>query len=186
MNNFSVVQKFVSILSIIYGYIMEWSENNFISIDGTIDITDLQKLEAIITRLQNGHNYFVRVASGNCKGFSDYSYPSPNSAIPSSWRDVDDKPSPNFDNPLQLDQLFQQMIDCRPNTLAEVKVISVESENQYQRKGQVRKSIKNLFGSNPKFQKVMKRGIYLACLLYNDDRVLVTNDEILPIVEIDS
>lgn len=65
------------------------------------------------------------------------------------------------------------------------KVLSIESETGFhQRKGQVRKSIKNLFGSTPKFQKSMKRGIYLASLLYNDDRILVTNDEILPIVEI--
>ncbi|CAG2164917.1 unnamed protein product, partial [Oppiella nova] len=170
---------------IVTKYKVEWSETNFITIDGTLDITDPQKMEVIIDGLRSGQQYFVRVSAGNCKGFSIDSYPSPNSGIPSSWRDVDDKPSPNFDNLLKLDQLFQQMIDCRPDTWAEVKVISVESENPYQRKGQVRKSIKNLFGSNPKFQKVMKRGIYLACLLYNDDRVLVTNDEILPIVEID-
>ncbi len=63
--------------------------------------------------------------------------------------------------------------------------MSIESETPYQqRKGQVRKSIRNLFGSTPKFQKVMKRGIYLACLLYNGERVLVTTDENLPIIEI--
>ncbi len=63
--------------------------------------------------------------------------------------------------------------------------MSIESETPYQqRKGQVRKSIRNLFGSTPKFQKVMNRGIYLACLLYNGERVLVTTDENLPIIEI--
>ena len=71
------------------------------------------------------------------------------------------------------------------NAILKFIVISIENETPYsQRKGQVRKSIKNLFGSAPKFQKAMKRGIYLACLLYNEDRVLVTNDEILPTVEI--
>jgi hypothetical protein len=63
--------------------------------------------------------------------------------------------------------------------------LSIESETPYQqRKGQVRKSIRNLFGSTPKFQKAMKRGIYLACLLYNGERILVTTDENLPIIEI--
>lgn len=51
----------------------------------------------------------------------------------------------------------------------------------------VRKSIRNFFGSTSKFQKTMKRGaIYLASLVYNgtDKRVLVTNEEVLPIIEI--
>jgi hypothetical protein len=63
---------------------VEWSRDNFISIEGTNEITDLQKLEVIIGCLENGENYFVRVASGNSKGYSTYSYPSPNCAIPSS------------------------------------------------------------------------------------------------------
>ena len=51
----------------------------------------------------------------------------------------------------------------------------------------VRKSIRNFFVSTSKFQKTMKRGaIYLASLIYNgtDKRVLVTNEEVLPIIEI--
>ena len=63
---------------------MEWSRDNFDTIDGTLVITDLQKLEVIIDELESGGTYFVRVASGNCKGFSTYSYPLPNNAIPSS------------------------------------------------------------------------------------------------------
>jgi len=48
----------------------------------------------------------------------------------------------------------------------------------------VRKSIKNFFGTANKFQKVMKRGVYFACLIYHEERVLVTNEEVLPIIEI--
>lgn len=29
------------------------------------------------------------------------------------------------------------------------------------------------------------RGIYLACILYHEDKVLVTNEDFLPVVEID-
>lgn len=68
-----------------YSYlIVEWSRDNFQTIDGSLIIRDLQKLEAMVDKLESGQNYSVRVASGNCKGFSAFSYPSPNSAIPSS------------------------------------------------------------------------------------------------------
>ncbi|RUS88955.1 hypothetical protein EGW08_003291, partial [Elysia chlorotica] len=46
-------------------------------------------------------------------------------------------------------------------------------------------SIKNLFVSAPKFQKSIKRGVYMACLLYNEDKLLVTSEEQLPIIEVD-
>ncbi|KRT85505.1 hypothetical protein AMK59_2708, partial [Oryctes borbonicus] len=36
-----------------------------------------------------------------------------------------------------------------------------------------------------KFQKNLKRGIYLACILYHEDKVLVTNEDFLPVIEID-
>ena len=49
----------------------------------------------------------------------------------------------------------------------------------------MRKSIKSFFGTANKFQRAMKRsGVYFACLIYHEDRVLVTNDELLPIIEI--
>ena len=46
-------------------------------------------------------------------------------------------------------------------------------------------SIKNLFLSAPKFQKSVKRGVHLACLLCCEDKVLVTSEEQLPIIEVD-
>lgn len=42
----------------------------------------------------------------------------------------------------------------------------------------------NFFGTPNRFQKTMKRGVYFACFIYHRDRVLVTNEEVLPIVEI--
>lgn len=29
------------------------------------------------------------------------------------------------------------------------------------------------------------RGVYLACLLYHEDKILVTNEDFLPIIEVD-
>lgn len=49
----------------------------------------------------------------------------------------------------------------------------------------MRKSIRQLFAAAPKFQRTLKRGVYLACLFYNEDRILVTTEETLPILEVD-
>lgn len=48
----------------------------------------------------------------------------------------------------------------------------------------MRKTIKSFFGTPSKFQKGMKRGVYFATLVYCEGKVLVTNDEVLPIIEI--
>lgn len=60
------------------------------------------------------------------------------------------------------------------------------SSGGHQRKGQMRKSFKSLFAPTPKFQKTMKRGVYLGCFFYNEERrsILVTNDDNLPIVAV--
>lgn len=31
----------------------------------------------------------------------------------------------------------------------------------------------------------MFRGVYLSCLLYNEDKILVTNEDFLPVMEVD-
>ncbi|XP_046408882.1 uncharacterized protein LOC124173423 [Ischnura elegans] len=46
-------------------------------------------------------------------------------------------------------------------------------------------SIKQLFTAASKFQKNLRRGVYLACLLYHEDKVLVTNEDFLPVIEVD-
>lgn len=61
---------------------------------------------------------------------------------------------------------------------------SLDADSLYQQK-KVRKSLKSFFSAANKFQKVMKRGLYLASLIYHEERVLVTNDEALPIIQID-
>lgn len=46
-------------------------------------------------------------------------------------------------------------------------------------------TIKQLFTATSKFQKNLRRGVFLACLLYHEDKVLVTNEDFLPVIEID-
>ncbi|KAG5262387.1 hypothetical protein AALO_G00274610, partial [Alosa alosa] len=53
------------------------------------------------------------------------------------------------------------------------------------RKHSVSKSLRHLFQPNSKFIKSLKRGLYLTCILYRDDNVLVTPEDQIPIVEVD-
>ncbi|RLV99236.1 hypothetical protein DV515_00009875, partial [Chloebia gouldiae] len=53
------------------------------------------------------------------------------------------------------------------------------------RKQSVSRSLKHLFHSSNKFVKTLKRGLYLSVILFYKDNLLVTNEDQIPIVEID-
>ena len=64
---------------------MEWSDNSFETVLATVEITDMNtKHEHIIDGLEPERCYNIRMAYGNCKGYSDYCYPLMNQTIPSS------------------------------------------------------------------------------------------------------
>jgi len=50
---------------------------------------------------------------------------------------------------------------------------------------EIRRNSLQLFTTTSKFQKNLRRGVFLACLLYHEDKVLVTNEDFLPMIEID-
>lgn len=54
-----------------------------------------------------------------------------------------------------------------------------------QRRNHKKKTIKQLFTATSKFQKNLKRGVYFTCILYHEDKVLVTNEDFLPVIQID-
>ncbi|XP_055935870.1 ankyrin repeat and fibronectin type-III domain-containing protein 1-like isoform X3 [Argiope bruennichi] len=169
--------------SIVTKYKVEWScYEDFSLLAGSREISDVQKLELMIPDLTQGSTYFVRVAAGNVKGFSSWRSASPLSATPSSWRDVEGKVPRSSGRLGKLDDLFHQIINSRSGHASEIKDLS---ETPQQQRRQVRKSIKHLFTSAPKFQKNMKRGVFLACLLYHEDRIIVTAEDTLPILEVD-
>lgn len=59
--------------------------DQFESIVDSEEITNLSaKREFIIERLESEKNYQIRVASGNCKGYSEFCYPLMNQFVPSS------------------------------------------------------------------------------------------------------
>ncbi|KAH6943736.1 hypothetical protein HPB50_026087 [Hyalomma asiaticum] len=156
---------------------------------------------AFVTKYR-GKPYYVRVAAGNAKGFSAYQTSWPPCARPSSWRDVEDC-SPRWTGRIdRLDSLFLQVMESRPlhgaselqkmNTAAAMGTATALGGSgdlcdttPMQQRRQMRKSIRQLFAAAPKFQRTLKRGVYLACLFYNEDRILVTTEETLPILEVD-
>ncbi|XP_077490006.1 ankyrin repeat and fibronectin type III domain containing protein wide awake isoform X2 [Amblyomma americanum] len=184
-------------------YRVEWCERDDFALGvGTRDLNDVQCLEYVIRDLDKDTPYFVRVAAGNAKGFSAYQTSWPPCARPSSWRDVEDC-SPRWTGRIdRLDSLFLQVMESRPqhggsdlqrsNTAGGLGTASAlggsgelcETTPMQQRR-QMRKSIRQLFAAAPKFQRTLKRGVYLACLFYNEDRILVTTEETLPILEVD-
>ncbi|GFS88706.1 ankyrin repeat and fibronectin type-III domain-containing protein 1 [Nephila pilipes] len=169
--------------SIVTKYKVEWScYEDFSLLVGSQEISDVQKLELMIPDLTQGSTYFVRVAAGNVKGFSSWRGASPLSATPSSWRDVEGKLPRSNGRLGKLDDLFHQIINSRSGYASEIRDLS---DTPQQQRRQVRKSIKHLFTSAPKFQKNMKRGVFLACLLYHEDRIIVTAEDTLPILEVD-
>ncbi|GFQ64335.1 ankyrin repeat and fibronectin type-III domain-containing protein 1 [Trichonephila clavata] len=101
--------------------------------------------------------------------------------------DVSGRKSRSLGRLCQLDCVFHQIIFSRPPYSSEIKDIIFGNtlETPQQQRRQVRKSIKSLFTPTPKFQKNMKRGVYLACLMYTDHRVLVTTEDTLPVMEVD-
>ncbi|XP_052128634.1 uncharacterized protein LOC113212360 isoform X1 [Frankliniella occidentalis] len=80
------------------------------------------------------------------------------------------------------------MRKARPEFAAEIKDIQEssspggETPNVQRRK---KTTIKQLFTAASKFQKNLRRGVYLSCILYHEDRVLVTNEDFLPVIEVD-
>ncbi|GIX88622.1 ankyrin repeat and fibronectin type-III domain-containing protein 1 [Caerostris extrusa] len=169
--------------SIVTKYKVEWScYEDFSLLAGSREISDVHKLELMIPDLTQGSTYFVRVAAGNVKGFSSWRSASPLSATPSCWRDVEGKLPRSSGRLGKLDDLFHQIINSRSGHASEIRDLS---DTPQQQRRQVRKSIKHLFTSAPKFQKNMKRGVYLACLLYHEDRIIVTAEDTLPILEVD-
>ncbi|XP_063981547.1 uncharacterized protein Wake isoform X2 [Diachasmimorpha longicaudata] len=156
---------------------VQWStKEDFSIVNGEREVFDMKQRECRIDGLIQGQRYYFRVCAGNLKGYSRFIISSPSSVIPSSWRDVDGR-QPRFAGRLeQLDSLFTDI--KRPEYTQDTPAL--------QRRNHKKKTtIKQLFTATSKFQKSLRRGVYLACVLYNEDKVLVTNEDFLPVIEVD-
>lgn len=104
-----------------------------------------------------------------------------------------------------LDDLFNAVRLARPEDASE---IALDASAPAKRAIKKKTTIKQLFSAASKFQKNLKRyergnfadwvmtiykflffcdrrGIYLACVLYHEDKLLLTNEDFVPVIEID-
>ncbi|KAL0130197.1 hypothetical protein PUN28_002051 [Cardiocondyla obscurior] len=156
---------------------VQWSlHEDFSIICGEREVLDMKQRECRIEGLTQGQRYHFRAAAGNLKGYSRFRSSTPAHVTPSSWRDIDGR-VPRFAGRLeQLNTLFTDI--RRPEYTQETPAV--------QRRNHKKKTtIKQLFTATSKFQKNLRRGVFLACLLYHEDKVLVTNEDFLPVIEID-
>lgn len=132
-----------------------------------------------LNNLIQGRRYFFRASSGNLNGFGSFAVCNPTSIIPSSWRDIIEsdkkKKSP------EQKEIFERI----SNFVTLSKRESHQEDSALRKHHKKKTTIKQLFTAASKFQKSLKRGIHLACICYADDKVLVTNEDFLPVIEID-
>lgn len=127
--------------------------------------------------------YFVRASFGNPKGFGPYSAATPKSVVPSSWRTVDER-VPRVQNQLQICR------DAMAAVATEDDYYEPQQQHQHQQHRlfpKKRGGLRHLFSSSsaPKFQRsLLPHRAYLCCVFFHEDKVLMTNEENLPVMEI--
>ncbi|XP_033108697.1 uncharacterized protein LOC117110186 isoform X2 [Anneissia japonica] len=172
-------------LGVITRYKIEWSvQEDFSQCSGEHILYNNTNLSYKIQGLVAGKRYFVRVSAFNLKGFGIPQLATPPFAIPSCWRDRDGRKSRTSGQMKVLEDLFKEVKDARLPHSVELKTNSPKSSPNQVRKT-MKKSIKNFFQFAPKFHKLLKRAVYVCTLLYSEDKVLVTTEDHLPIVEVD-
>ncbi|KAH8359434.1 hypothetical protein KR093_006563 [Drosophila rubida] len=155
-----------------------------------------------IAGLTQGRRYFLRAACGNVKGWGSYLNSVPASVAPSSeystcapthcsannhvlclaWRDLDNREDRFCGRQRILDNLFTAVRLARP---ADVSELTLDPGSVQRRNPKKKTTIKQLFSVTSKFQKTLRRGIYFACIVHCDDKVLVTSEDFPPVIEID-
>ncbi|XP_063152626.1 ankyrin repeat and fibronectin type-III domain-containing protein 1 [Candoia aspera] len=168
--------------AVVTKYKVEWScSEDFSPLAGEIIMENLQSLRCTITGLTMGQRYYVRVYAYNLKGWGQPQTSTPCCASPSNWKDCDGREPRHRGQIEALERLLQQVRVSRPSYSCRD---SFKLQNAG-RKQSVSRSLKHLFHSSNKFVKTLKRGLYLAVIFYYKDNILVTNEDHIPIVEID-
>ncbi|XP_069849345.1 ankyrin repeat and fibronectin type-III domain-containing protein 1 isoform X2 [Dipodomys merriami] len=168
--------------AVVTRYKVGWSmSKDFSPLAGEIIMENMQTLRCTITGLTTGQQYFVQVSAYNMKGWGPAQTTTPACASPSNWKDYDDREPRHKGQSEVLESLLQQVralhqhYSCRESSKLQTTG----------RKQSVSRSLKHLFHSSNKFVKTLKRGLYIAVIFYYKDNMLVTNEDQIPIVEID-
>ncbi|KAJ8363726.1 hypothetical protein SKAU_G00125570 [Synaphobranchus kaupii] len=149
-----------------------------------------QSLRCTITGLSTGRVYYVRVSAYNMKGwgpptdilssFSCSIHASPPLFCP-DWKESEGREPRHRGHIEAMERLLQQVRATHQHySCGDTSKLQNPS-----RKQSVSRSLKHLFHSSNKFVKTLKRGLYVAAVFYHKDSLLVTNEDQIPIVEID-
>ncbi|MGH0117117.1 UNVERIFIED_CONTAM: hypothetical protein FKN15_030962 [Acipenser sinensis] len=168
--------------AVVTKYRVEWScSPSFSPLLGEAAVEDLKALHYTITALCPGTQYYVQVSAYNMKGWGPAQSSVPVHAAPSSWREFDGRAPRQRGQKEALDQLLGQIKDAHRHCTCHE---SCKVQPQI-RKHSVSKSLRYLFQPTSKFVKTLKRGLYLTSIFYRDDNILVTQEDQIPIMEID-
>uniref|UniRef100_A0A8D8YBP6 Ankyrin repeat and fibronectin type-III domain-containing protein 1 n=1 Tax=Cacopsylla melanoneura TaxID=428564 RepID=A0A8D8YBP6_9HEMI len=168
-------------------YKVEWSlDPEFQQVSGSCVILDSKQHSLEVSGLAHGQRVYFRAFTGNIRGFSPAKVSVPAFVEPSSWRDCSCVKTERIssDGLALLDRLFSEMKNERPDLKTYNEPVE-DGGGDCAGKRKKTASIKQLFTAASKFQKHLKRGVFLSCLLYHEDKVLVTNEDFLPVIEID-
>ncbi|XP_064006586.1 ankyrin repeat and fibronectin type-III domain-containing protein 1 isoform X2 [Pogoniulus pusillus] len=168
--------------AVVTKYKVEWSSSeDFSPLAGEIIMDNLQSLRCTITGLRTGQRYYVHVSAYNMRGWGPPRKSTPECASPSNWKDCSGREARHRGHTEALERLLQQVraahqhYNCRESSKLQ----------NAGRKQSVSRSLKHLFHSSNKFVKTLKRGLYLSVIFFYKDNLLVTNEDQIPIVEID-
>jgi len=160
---------------------IQWSlQDTFSEVEGEVEVKTIHTLEYNLESLMEGCRYFIRASFGNPKGYGPFSASRPKSLVPSGWRGVDQRPPRISDQPEVVTALLDSLLRTRSAELADYSVEEDEHED-----GRIRKKgLLQLFQTAPKFAKAPRHGVFLASVMFHEDKVLVTNEDCLPLLEV--
>uniref|UniRef100_A0A7E4VVM4 Fibronectin type-III domain-containing protein n=1 Tax=Panagrellus redivivus TaxID=6233 RepID=A0A7E4VVM4_PANRE len=168
--------------AIITKYKIEWSTSpTFDVVDGEHIVFDVRESSATIRDLGHGQSYTFRVAAGNIFGFGEPVVAHPKNVKISSWEDLEDSPADRIEGMKSIFELNEQIERYRQSAVWQIVYPSTND-------GAVKKKklgLRNLFSASSKFIKNVGRGVYLASVIYTEDKVLCTVDDCLPVIQIE-
>lgn len=107
--------------------------------------------------------------------------------MPSSWRNVDGRPRRISDQAVVVGSLLDNLLRTRSQELADYNLDTDNYELDSYEDGRMRKKgLLQLFQTAPKFAKSPDRhpGVYLTSVMFHEDKVLLTNEDCLPLIEV--
>uniref|UniRef100_A0AC35U3F3 Ras-associating domain-containing protein n=1 Tax=Rhabditophanes sp. KR3021 TaxID=114890 RepID=A0AC35U3F3_9BILA len=174
-----------SLTNVIIQYKVEWScSPTFNKIEGSLLITDMRQTCVKIPNLIHGQFYSFRITAGSMFGYGQQILAAPTQIKISSWEDVDGVVvgSSGSQNHRELINTLSREVDRLRNSTVWQRVFPVISDGLIKKK---KLGLKHLFSASSKFVKHANKGIYLACIIYTNDKILTTVDDMLPIMTIE-